>query len=145
MKDMEGVNTYAYTCSWRHSGFKSMYLDGSSSPSPNRNSRSRSPVGRRSPRSPPIRRSPRSPRSPPMRRSPIGRRSPPSRRSPPNRSPVGRRSPPPAIRSKPLRPRSPRSPPPSKGRRSPSASSLSSCSDDSCSVCSPKNRRGYSR
>lgn len=129
---------------WRHSGYKSLYLDGSSSPSPSRRSRSRSPVGRRSPRSPPSRRSPigrRSPRSPALRRSPVGRRSPrspPSRRSPP----VTRRSPPPPARSaKAVRPRSPRSPPIHKGRRSPSGSSVSSCSDDSCSVCSPKNHR----
>ncbi|XP_068909132.1 serine/arginine repetitive matrix protein 1 isoform X1 [Tenebrio molitor] len=136
---------------WRHSGYKSLYMDGSSSPSSGRRSRSRSATGRRSPprRSPVGRRSPRSPvgrrspRSPPPRRSPVGRRSPP-RRSPLaySRSPVGRRSPPPAARSRPARPRSP---PPHKasasGRRSASASSISSCSDDSCSVCSPKNHR----
>ncbi|KAK4883673.1 hypothetical protein RN001_006992 [Aquatica leii] len=133
--------TISHHFSWRHSGYKSLYLDGSSSPSPSRRSRSRSPVGRRSPRSPPSRRSPvgrRSPRSPALRRSPLNRRSPPSRRSPP----VARRSPPPPARSaKTVRPRSPRSPPPHKGRRSPSGSSVSSCSDDSCSVCSPKNNR----
>ncbi|RZC38349.1 hypothetical protein BDFB_009591 [Asbolus verrucosus] len=137
---------------WRHSGYKSLYIDGSSSPSSGRRSRSRSQNGRRSPprRSPVGRRSPRSPagrrspRSPPPRRSPGGRRSPMSRRSPVaySRSPVGRRSPPPATRSRPARPRSP---PPHKasasGRRSASASSISSCSDDSCSVCSPKNHR----
>lgn len=118
---------------WRHSGYKSLYMDGSSSPSPGRRSRSRSL--RRSPRSPPARRS-----------SPVGRRSP---RSPPPRRPTpagsGRRSPPPSRRSPPARrPRSP--PPPRKSCRSASASSVSSCSDDSCSVCSPKNhRRGRSR
>ncbi|XP_065156946.1 serine/arginine repetitive matrix protein 1 isoform X2 [Atheta coriaria] len=125
---------------WRHSGYKSMYLDGSSSPSSGRRSRSRSPPPRRSPppssrRSPMMRDRGRSPRSPPSRRSPVGRRSP---RSPPmasRRSPIGR----------PGRPRSPyvRNPPPH--RRSASASSVSSCSDDSCSVCSPKNNRARSR
>ncbi|KAJ8984690.1 hypothetical protein NQ317_004949 [Molorchus minor] len=143
---------------WRHSGYKSLYIDKSSSPSSTgRRSRSRSPVGRhasRSParRSPPFgRRSPvsrRSPRSPISRRSPrspVGRRSPrspPPRRSSPSsrhRSPVGRRSP------RQARPRSPPSLPSRshKGRRSASASSISSCSDDSCSVCSPKTRRNH--
>ncbi|GJQ74700.1 hypothetical protein Trydic_g21551 [Trypoxylus dichotomus] len=147
---------------WRHSGYKSMYMDCSSSPSPNRRSRSRSPQtgggGRRSPRSPrspppTTRRSPvggrnRSPRSPPPRRSTPSvnsRRSPLSstaRRSPVGRSPASRRSPPPSSATRSSRPR-PRSPPPSKSscRRSASASSMSSCSDDSCSVCSPKNNR----
>lgn len=133
--------------SWRHSGYKSLYIDdASSSPSPVRRSRSRSQTGLRSPRSPPIRRSPvgrRSPRSPPPRRSSVNRRSPVSRRSPINhRSLVSRRSPPPVNRSRVAKPRSPR---PTKAKRSPSASSVSSCSDDSCSVCSPKNRRARSR
>ncbi|XP_071051184.1 serine/arginine repetitive matrix protein 1 isoform X2 [Onthophagus taurus] len=126
---------------WRHSGYKSLYLDGSSSPSPRR-TRSRSPVTRRSPRSPrspPSRRSPigrRSPRSPP-RRSPMSRRSPITRRSPIGRTSTGRRS------SPPRRPGRPRSPPTHKCRRSPSASSVSSCSDDSCSVCSPKHHNRH--
>ncbi|KAL3279928.1 hypothetical protein HHI36_017434 [Cryptolaemus montrouzieri] len=152
---------------WRHSGYKSLYIDGSPSPSSGRRSRSksptvtsrrspnrrspmgrRSPIGRRSPRSPVARgRSPRSPIS--RRRSPVSppsRRSPVSRRSPPGgyRSPIGRRSPSGAGR----RPGRPRSPPPkssSSVRRSASASSISSCSDDSCSVCSPKNHRRSAR
>ncbi|XP_017768137.1 PREDICTED: serine/arginine repetitive matrix protein 1 isoform X2 [Nicrophorus vespilloides] len=119
---------------WRHSGYKSMYLDGSSSPSSGRRSRSRSPTGRR---------------SPPGRRSPAGRRSP---RSPPTssrRSPLARRpsprSPPTSSRPHPRMPRSPPHMHKSAQRRSPSASSVSSCSDDSCSVCSPKNRGARSR
>ncbi|CAG9818275.1 unnamed protein product [Phaedon cochleariae] len=140
---------------WRHSGYKSLYIDGSP-PSPgSRRSRSRSPpagssaaaaFGRRSPPSATMRR--RSPRSPPPRfsRSPspraVGRR-----RSPPLR--YRSRSPPPgsARASRPMgRPRSPPSPrePPSSRhpkRRSVSNSSISSCSDDSCSVCSPKGHR----
>ncbi|XP_018580050.1 serine/arginine repetitive matrix protein 1 isoform X2 [Anoplophora glabripennis] len=135
---------------WRHSGYKSLYIDGSSSPSSGRRSRSRSaagrrsrsrsPSGRRSPRSPPYAR--RSPRSPPPRRS----SPPPSRRSPPSYRPSplsGRRTP------RPVRPRSPPSPAQASAsrhkpppRRSASASSISSCSDDSCSVCSPKAHRG---
>ncbi|XP_066255874.1 serine/arginine repetitive matrix protein 1 [Euwallacea similis] len=133
---------------WRHSGYKSLYLDGGSSsrsrsrsfsssrragatsPSPSRRARS---LRARSPRSPPPRaRSPRSP-PPPRTRSP---RSPPARRA---ASPVGYRG---------GRPRTPPSPRKSNrcGRRSASASSMSSCSDDSCSVCSPKhNRRSRSR
>ncbi|KAL1516137.1 hypothetical protein ABEB36_000058 [Hypothenemus hampei] len=122
---------------WRHSGYKSLYLDGGSSRSRSR-SRSFSSTRRggggttlsprgRSPRSPPLRA--RSPRSPlPRGRSP---------RSPSNK----KASSPMAYRS--ARPRTP--PSPKKGgrcnRRSASASSLSSCSDDSCSVCSPKHRR----
>ncbi|CAH1985577.1 unnamed protein product [Acanthoscelides obtectus] len=119
---------------WRHSGYKSLYMDGSRSPSPGSRSRSRSrtrsplpprrspPLVRRSPRSPPYRA--RSPRSPPPSRSSRGRRSSSARRPP---SPL-----PPHHR-----PPSPRSP-----RRSPSNSSISSCSDESCSVCSPKHHRG---
>ncbi|KAK9884834.1 hypothetical protein WA026_009058 [Henosepilachna vigintioctopunctata] len=150
---------------WRHSGYKSLYIDGSSSPSPGRRrTHSRSPIAganRRSPvrRSPMGRRSPaggrRSPRSPamrgrtPRRRSPVSppsnRRSPVSRRSPPGgyRSPIGRRSP----VSAPRRNGAGRSvsPPAQRRRRSASASSISSCSDDSCSVCSPKNHRRGAR
>ncbi|XP_045460058.1 serine/arginine repetitive matrix protein 2-like isoform X2 [Harmonia axyridis] len=168
---------------WRHSGYKSLYIDGSPSsqgrrsqsrsPSPaaagaRRSSRSpivrstmgrRSPASRRSPRSPVARgRSPRSPAprrrspaSPPSRRSPVSRRSPPGGyRSPAGRrSPIGRRTP--AARRSPAaaqrRTARPRSPPPKSSSttwRSASKSSISSCSDDSCSVCSPKNhhRRG---
>ncbi|KAG5889283.1 hypothetical protein JTB14_007045 [Gonioctena quinquepunctata] len=155
---------------WRHSGYKSLYIDGDGSSSPSssgRRSRSRSPAsfGRRSPRSPPMRRSSpygraRSPRSPPPRGSRSS--SPPAmrRRSPPGnyRSSMvasGRRSPPlaSARSSRPMmRPRSP--PSPSRGpasssrhnavkRRSISNSSISSCSDDSCSVCSPKAHRNH--
>nr|CAI5817785.1 unnamed protein product [Callosobruchus analis] len=81
---------------WRHSGYKSLYMDGSRSPSPRSRSRSRSRTRsplppRRSPRSPPpMRRSPRSPpyrarspRSPPPRRTSRGRRSSSARRPPP--------------------------------------------------------------
>ncbi|XP_036334133.1 serine/arginine repetitive matrix protein 1 isoform X2 [Rhagoletis pomonella] len=83
---------------------------------------------------------PRSPPEPPMRRkpsrSPLGRR-----RSPPNIS--RRRSPPPVGPNKrgQILPRSkrPPSPPPRSSCRSRSNSSVSSCSDDSCSVCSPKH------
>nr|CAI5844300.1 unnamed protein product [Callosobruchus analis] len=80
---------------WRHSGYKSLYMDGSRSPSPRSRSRSRSRTRsplppRRSPRSPPpMRRSPRSPpyrarspRSPPPRRTSRGRRSSSARRPP---------------------------------------------------------------
>lgn len=96
--------------------------------------------GGRSTRSPRTARSPRSPRSPPPRNarsrsrssSPITRRrsSPPSYR----RAPMGGR---------PRSPPSPREPPSSRHpkRRSVSNSSISSCSDDSCSVCSPKAHR----
>ncbi|XP_074028879.1 LOW QUALITY PROTEIN: uncharacterized protein [Leptinotarsa decemlineata] len=150
---------------WRHSGYKSLYIDGGGSSSPSsgdKRSRSRSPTSPLRPplpRSPPMRRSspygrarsPRSPRSPPPRSS-RSSSPPPRRRSPPGsyRSPVvggGRRSPPPssARSSRPLmRPRSPREPPSSRHnvkRRSISNSSISSCSDDSCSVCSPKAHR----
>lgn len=83
---------------------------------------------------------PRSPPEPPMRRkpsrSPLGRR-----RSPPSMS--RRRSPPPVGPNKrgQILPRSkrPPSPPPRNSCRSRSNSSVSSCSDDSCSVCSPKH------
>ncbi|XP_067628669.1 serine/arginine repetitive matrix protein 1 isoform X2 [Eurosta solidaginis] len=84
---------------------------------------------------------PRSPLNPPMRRklsrSPLGRR-----RSPPGMS--RRRTPPPPVvankRGGQILPRSkrPPSPPPRNSCRSRSNSSVSSCSDDSCSVCSPK-------
>ncbi|XP_056633792.1 serine/arginine repetitive matrix protein 1 isoform X1 [Diorhabda sublineata] len=142
---------------WRHSGYKSLYIDGSSSPSSNgRRSRSRSPLrhsssptpgGRRTPSmrraSPAVyggrsARSPRSPRSPPPRsaRSRSRSSSPPTRRRSP---PSYRRSLP---RGRPRSPPSPREPPSSRHiRRSVSNSSISSCSDDSCSVCSPKGHR----
>ncbi|XP_050303214.1 serine/arginine repetitive matrix protein 1 isoform X2 [Anthonomus grandis grandis] len=140
---------------WRHSGYKSMYLDGGSTsrsrsrsrsfsstrrgggggggspspPPPHRRGAGRSPRGR-SPRSPPPRAA-RSPRSPPPRgRSP--RSPPPARRA--------ALSPPSGYRGRPRTPPSPRSK--RCGRRSASASSMSSCSDDSCSVCSPKHRPG---
>ncbi|XP_076260462.1 uncharacterized protein LOC143196574 isoform X2 [Rhynchophorus ferrugineus] len=114
---------------WRHSGYKSLYIDGSS---PSR-SRSRSFSDRRGSLSPRRARSPRnrSPRSPPLRaRSP---RSPPPRGRSPRSPPIGYRGG--------GRPRTPPSPRRRCVRRSASASSMSSCSDDSCSVCSPKTRR----
>ncbi|CAG9766697.1 unnamed protein product [Ceutorhynchus assimilis] len=128
---------------WRHSGYKSLYLDGQSSSRSRSRSRSFSSTRRggagaspsprraRSPRSPPPRA--RSPRSPPPRgRSP---RSPPARR--------GAMSPPMGYRGG-GRPRTPPSPK-KRCRRSASASSMSSCSEDSCSVCSPKHGRQRSR
>ncbi|XP_050511323.1 serine/arginine repetitive matrix protein 1 isoform X2 [Diabrotica virgifera virgifera] len=145
---------------WRHSGYQSLYIDGSSSPSSNgRRSRSRSfghgsspATGRRtSPtsmrRTSPAMyggrsaRSPRSPRSPPPRSTRSRSRS-----SSPH---ARRRSPPPSYRrhvpggGRPRSPPSPRDPPSSRHlkRRSVSNSSISSCSDDSCSVCSPKAHR----
>ncbi|KAI5634310.1 NF-kappa-B-activating protein domain-containing protein [Phthorimaea operculella] len=134
---------------WRHTGYKQMYIEGDRSVSPRR-SRSRSPIGRRS-RSPVMRRSPPPPRRSPPRRSPAGRRSPPPRRSP--RRPVRPRSPPrrpsprakrppePAPRPKPAPPaKRPPSPPPRPS--SGSGSSTGSCSDESCSVCSAKNKKG---
>ncbi|XP_004522863.1 serine/arginine repetitive matrix protein 1 isoform X1 [Ceratitis capitata] len=105
--------------------------------SPSDMGRGRMPGGGNRPRSPP---------EPPMRRkssrSPLARR-----RSPPN---IGRRrSPPPAGPSKrgQILPRSkrPPSPPPRNSCRSRSNSSVSSCSDDSCSVCSPKHHNNRSR
>ncbi|XP_055855718.1 serine/arginine repetitive matrix protein 1 isoform X2 [Episyrphus balteatus] len=98
------------------------------------------------PRSPPeplnnARRGKSPPRSPMVRRrSPGG--MPPARRH----SPVAGTSMPPNKRSQ-ILPRSkrPPSPPPRNSCRSRSNSSVSSCSDDSCSVCSPKHHRQYSR
>ncbi|KAJ6648891.1 hypothetical protein Bhyg_04123 [Pseudolycoriella hygida] len=146
---------------WRHSGYKKMYIEDESSSDSgneafryNRNrSRSRS-RNRKSPPSSPIRRQEmrrRSPQSPMQRRrSP---RSPPDVRRPrsPERRPrtppsptLKRRSPP--MKQRAIIPRSKRPPsPPPKGARTPSNSSVSSCSDDSCSVCSPKPKRGRSR
>ncbi|XP_030756808.1 serine/arginine repetitive matrix protein 1 isoform X2 [Sitophilus oryzae] len=127
---------------WSHSGYKSLYIDGSSSPPSSRRSRSRSFTDRRG--SPPPRRAlGRSPRrrSPPAPRGARSPRSPPARaRSPPSRRAL---SPPAGYRGGGGRPRTPPSPRRGGrcGRRSASASSLSSCSDDSCSVCSPKTRR----
>uniref|UniRef100_A0A1L8D9X2 Putative conserved protein with signal anchor n=1 Tax=Nyssomyia neivai TaxID=330878 RepID=A0A1L8D9X2_9DIPT len=157
---------------WRHTGYKKLYIEGESSTEdsdadyrayPRRTSRSRSRGHRSPPRSPDTRRpkSPetrrRLPRSPEVRgkrpRSPVEpplrRRSPRSPRSPP-RSPMHdmrRRSP--GIQGKSknqmvVRTKRPPSPPP-KPTRSPSRSSLSSCSDESCSVCSPKQRHGHTR
>ncbi|XP_059608652.1 serine/arginine repetitive matrix protein 1 [Phlebotomus argentipes] len=159
---------------WRHSGYKKLYIEGESSSDGSdveyrgytrRASRSRSRGRRSPPRSPEMRRrSPKSPdarrrapRSPEMRpkrprspaEPPVRRRSPRSPRSPP-RSPVHemRRRSPMVQKSKASQmvPRSKRPPsPPPKPTRSPSKSSLSSCSDDSCSVCSPKLRHGRTR
>ncbi|CAK1554492.1 unnamed protein product [Leptosia nina] len=131
---------------WRHTGYKQLYLDRNGSSSPRR---SRSPVRRsRSPirRSPPPRRS-RTPvrrsRSPITRRTPRKSRSRSIRRSP-RRSPI-RRSPVPARtkRGRPPPPPAPRNRPPSPPdpRKSSSGSSASSCSDESCSVCSAKNKK----
>ncbi|XP_048524162.1 serine/arginine repetitive matrix protein 1 isoform X2 [Dendroctonus ponderosae] len=129
---------------WRHSGYKSLYLDGGSSSRSRSRSRSfsstRRGIGASSP-SPRRARSPRarSPRSPPPRaRSP---RSPPPRGRSPRSPPARRTTSPIAYRGG--RPRTPPSPRKNSKcvRRSASASSVSSCSDDSCSVCSPKHRR----
>lgn len=92
---------------------------------------------------------PRSPPEPPMRRrtsrSPIERR----RGSPPGMSMSRRRTPPqptmvglPPKQRVQILPRSkrPPSPPPRNSCRSRTNSSVSSCSDDSCSVCSPSHR-----
>ncbi|XP_055691373.1 serine/arginine repetitive matrix protein 1 [Lutzomyia longipalpis] len=159
---------------WRHTGYKKLYIEGESSTEDSdadyraynarRASRSRSRGRRSAPRSPDPRRpkSPdarrRMPRSPDLRTKrprspaepPIRRRSPRSPRSPP-RSPLHdmrRRSPGVHGKSKAsqmlVRSKRPPSPPP-KPTRSPSRSSLSSCSDESCSVCSPKPRHGHTR
>ncbi|KAJ2938611.1 hypothetical protein O0L34_g11923 [Tuta absoluta] len=123
---------------WRHTGYKQMYIEGD-----------RSPIARRS-RSPVMRRSPPPPRRSPPRRSPANRRSParrsprraPRPRSPPRRpSPRAKRPPEPAARPKPAPPaKRPPSPPPRPS--SGSGSSTGSCSDESCSVCSAKNKKG---
>lgn len=129
---------------WRHTGYKKLYIGNGSRNNGNsssegergdnnrdkfrsvapRKSRSHSPRGRRTPQSPVQNRR---------------RLSPPDRRRP--RSPVAyRRSPPPKeMKSKEIfRPnKRPVSPPP-KGR----SPSLTSCSDDSCSVCSSDDGRG---
>ncbi|XP_044735269.1 serine/arginine repetitive matrix protein 1 isoform X2 [Chrysoperla carnea] len=97
---------------WRHTGYKALYIEGSSpSPSPSRRNGGSSPPPRRNGGS--------------VRRSRSRSRQ--------------RRTPPAPSASTSSRPR-PRSPPPPRSARSISASSLSSCSDDSCSVCSPKHR-----
>ncbi|GAB0089502.1 serine/arginine repetitive matrix protein 1 [Sergentomyia squamirostris] len=158
---------------WRHSGYKKLYIEGetsssceemdpraynsrprvSRSHSRGRRSPPRSPeVRRRTPRSPEMRmKRPKSPAEPPLRRrSPRSPRSPPRsphvrdvrRRTPPSSHMSGnktRTAPPPVSRSK-----RPPSPPPRRSR-SASGSSVSSCSDESCSVCSPKNRHGHAR
>lgn len=85
---------------WRHSGYKELYVGGTTSGEPSRGH----------PRSP---RSPR-PRSPHIQRP----------RSPRTRSP-----------------RSPRDKSHTRGRPTRSPSTGSTCSDRSCSVCSPKERR----
>ncbi|CAG9862249.1 unnamed protein product [Phyllotreta striolata] len=134
---------------WTHSGYKSLYLDGSSSPSSNgKRSRSRSPSKDRSrgrqrgggrpspppPQAPPMRRSSPPPSSSSSMYASRSARSPP----PPRSRSRSRASPPPAAYRRP--PRSPPSPRRDK-KRSASNSSISSCSDDSCSVCSPKGHR----
>ncbi|XP_055902361.1 WAS/WASL-interacting protein family member 1 isoform X2 [Eupeodes corollae] len=84
-------------------------------------------------------------KSPP--RSPMGRRRSPGGMPPARRhSPAAGSSMPPNKRGQ-ILPRSkrPPSPPPRNSCRSRSNSSVSSCSDDSCSVCSPKHHRQYSR
>ncbi|XP_073847362.1 uncharacterized protein isoform X1 [Musca autumnalis] len=99
---------------------------------------------------------PRSPPEPPMRRrnsrSPIDRERDRRRVSPPNMSGSRRRTPPPPVLGRggeippkargQILPRSkrPPSPPPRTSCRSRTNSSVSSCSDDSCSVCSPSHR-----
>lgn len=146
---------------WRHSGYKKMYIEDESSSGSanedfryNRNrsshSRSRSRNRKTSPTSPirrqemrrqsPIQRR-RSPRSPDQRRPRSPERRP---RTPPSPTMLKRRTPP--MKQRAIVPRSKRPPsPPPKGARTPSNSSVSSCSDDSCSVCSPKPKRGRSR
>lgn len=136
-------------------------------PPPQMDRRPRSPEpGRRimPPRSPPDMSGGRRPggprpRSPPepmvggARRGKSPPRSPMSRRRSPGGMAPGRRHSPPAGSSMPpnkrgqILPRSkrPPSPPPRNSCRSRSNSSVSSCSDDSCSVCSPKHHRQYSR
>lgn len=84
-------------------------------------------------------------KSPP--RSPMSRRRSPGGMAPARRhSPASGSSMPPNKRGQ-ILPRSkrPPSPPPRTSCRSRSNSSVSSCSDDSCSVCSPKHHRHYSR
>lgn len=144
---------------WRHTGFKEMYIGGASSGSsrnPQRSPRQRGlrPRSPRSPRSPRIR-SPNMPRcrtpknkdsSSPRRRISKVRTSHTSR----SRSPTIRRSRSPRRRSPWMkshtpRPRSPRTPNASvhdsQVRVVKSPSSGSTCSDKSCSVCSPQDYR----
>ncbi|XP_047098772.1 serine/arginine repetitive matrix protein 1-like isoform X1 [Schistocerca piceifrons] len=132
---------------WRHSGFKELYGGGSSPHGSTKRSRSRSRT-----------RSPRRPRSRSRdRRAPSGGRA----RSP--LPPVSRLRSRSRSRSR-DRSRRPHTPPPSSSQRlrsssarrtspprrarspkptsvSPSSRSVSSCSDESCSVCSPKSRK----
>ncbi|OXU21780.1 hypothetical protein TSAR_002996 [Trichomalopsis sarcophagae] len=147
---------------WRHSGYKEMYIGGISTNNSKFHQRSpkhRSPHPRsprpRSPRSPRIR-SPVRPRS----RTPRNRNSrSPRRRSPritnsfilKPRSPIIRRSNTPKTRSPKVRrshtpkPRSPKTQRNqannAQSRITKSPSSGSTCSDHSCSVCSPKDQR----
>ncbi|XP_026473347.1 uncharacterized protein C2orf16 isoform X1 [Ctenocephalides felis] len=116
---------------WRHTGYKKLYVDGDSSSDDSVRHRSRS-------RS----------RSRGRLRSPIQQR----RRTPPA-SPIKSKDSRAAVaktdhrsRTQPSKSRRPASP--IRNAKSPSRSTLSSCSDDSCSVCTPKarrNRRSRSR
>lgn len=138
---------------WRHSGFKEMYV--SSHSSGDAKNQVRSPKRRSSrPRSP----RPRSPHTPksrnlrnrysrsPRRKSPRVRNS----NTPHPRSPVIKKSHSPRLRSpkirkfNPSRSRSPRNlhnrSQNTHSRQAKSPSSESSCSDRSCSVCSPKEK-----
>jgi hypothetical protein len=147
---------------WRHSGYKEMYIGGISggeSRNYQRSPRHRSPRPRspkpRSPRSPrsPCIRSPHTPRArtprtknsrSPRRRSPRIRNSyTPRPRSPTVRSHSPRLRSPRTKKSHSPRPRSPRTPREKclniQSRVLKSPSSGSTCSDRSCSVCSPKN------
>ncbi|XP_031638963.1 uncharacterized protein DDB_G0287625 isoform X2 [Contarinia nasturtii] len=147
---------------WRHTGYKKMYIEGESRGSNNRNrsSRSRSRTRKSPPLSPVSKRSQNDQRG--SRRSPDTKRSSNDVRRHSARSPEVRRrprSPPPEPPSdaiynrtnnsnersqKRILPRSKRPPSPPAISRSPSNSSVS-CTDDSCSVCSPKPKRVRSR
>ncbi|KAL0279265.1 UNVERIFIED_CONTAM: hypothetical protein PYX00_000866 [Menopon gallinae] len=121
---------------WRHSGYKELYGEKSSS-----RSKSRSPVGKRSlpskprtgPRSPPL------PSSSRPRGKSRSRSFSPARNSSSKSRPIGRGRPhtPP---TKPVSSKRSGSRPRSPGSGS-GSESLSSCSDESCSVCSPKHGR----
>uniref|UniRef100_A0A1B6DTE6 Uncharacterized protein n=1 Tax=Clastoptera arizonana TaxID=38151 RepID=A0A1B6DTE6_9HEMI len=123
---------------WRHSGFKELYGGKGSrsrtrSRSMTRSPRPKSPVGR--PKSPPP-----IPRSPsPLRKSnKVVRKTDSAKsRSRPNRP----KSPLLSRRPNSLKPSSRRPiTPPKRRSESLSSGSVSSCSDESCSVCSPKNK-----
>nr|CAD7406030.1 unnamed protein product [Timema cristinae] len=127
---------------WRHSGFKELYGGGASSPVGSRSSHKRSSRSRSRSRGP-ARQSRTRARSPPAASRPRSRERSRERERERERRPHTPVTQPQRVQSQP----SQRTSRPVVGRRSPrilslsaSSRSLSSCSDESCSVCSPKGK-----